>query len=161
MALFQRQYALVAPPPPVIQPQLTPLPMWGIHVTYTEYFRKAIKPGEIEPLFLILPRMSYRDGSFSVVAEATLTDLPSGRGMAASMRGPRSLRCSAHCDRAHRTGGGHHERRDHESDYGTRRPTCASEPCVWRRGDARHVLRSNRRHPAGSNSTASAKRKRT
>ena len=95
MALFQRQYALVAPPPPVIQPQLTPLSMWGIHVTYTEYYRKAIKPGEIEPLFLILPRMSYQDGSFSVVAEATVTDLPSGLGRAATIEIQRTIDAGA------------------------------------------------------------------
>jgi hypothetical protein len=91
MALFQRQYALVAPPPPAIQPQLTPLPMWGIHVTYTEYYRKAIKPGEIEPLFLLLPQMSYQDGSFKVVAEATLADLSDGLGRAATIEIHRTI----------------------------------------------------------------------
>jgi hypothetical protein len=85
MAIFQRTYVLASTPFPLVQPQLTPLPPVGIHVTYVEFYRRPVKPGEIEPLFLILPRMSYQDGSLNVVAEAEITDLPAGLGRGATI----------------------------------------------------------------------------
>jgi hypothetical protein len=84
MAIFQRTYVLASTPLP-LQPQLTPLPPLGVHVTYVEFYRKRVKPGEIEPLFLVAPRMSYQDGSLNVVAEAEITDLPTGLGRAATI----------------------------------------------------------------------------
>src|SRR6266566_2237225 len=87
MALFHRQFSLASTPPfqPLAQPQLVPLPPIGVHVTYAEYYRKPIKPGEIESRFLIGSRMSYQDGSVSVVAEPSVGDLPYGLGRLATM----------------------------------------------------------------------------
>jgi len=87
MALFHRQYVLASTPifHPLGQPSIVPPIPIGIHVSYIEYYRKAIKPGEIEPQFLIAPSLSYQDGSLNVVAVPNIEDLPAGLGRIATI----------------------------------------------------------------------------
>jgi hypothetical protein len=87
MALFHRQYVLASTPMfhPLGQPNMVPPAPIGIHVSYVEYYRKAIKPGEIEPRFLLAPSLSYQDGSLNVVAVPNVEALPDGLGRIATI----------------------------------------------------------------------------
>jgi len=87
MALFHRQYVLASTPMfhPLGHPNVVPPTPIGIHVSYIEYYRKAVKPGEIEPRFLVAPSLSYQDGSLNVVAVPNVEDLPDGLGRIATI----------------------------------------------------------------------------